>query len=200
MTENRTRSQRMMFGCVGVSIGIILALAFFVPRLVTTYKGAKKLGLFEEQQMREYAGTSKENLKAIYTAMSLYHDSEGGYPPSDVWMDRIEIYLKTADLSSEEAEKKLKNPLVTAENPQGFGYAMNDQYSNGFKLADGASSDDPSAIADPDRAILIFDSSDLTKNAHGNPVQLAPEPERPGGNLATNAAGSVDRLSKLLGR
>ncbi len=200
MSEIRTKNQRMMFGCVGVSIGVILALIIFVPRIVTTYKGAKQLGLFEEKQMREYAGTSKENLKAMYTAMSIYHDSEGGYPPADRWMDSISIYLKTADLSDEDAKKKLKNPIVTEENALGFGYAMNDQYSNGFILSDGMTSEDPLAIGDPDRAILIFDSSDLTRNAHGNPVQLAPEPERAGGNLAVTASGSVELMKKLLGR
>jgi hypothetical protein len=38
---------------------------------------------------------------------------------------------------------------------------------------------------------LVFDSSDTAKNAHGDPVKLAPKPARAGKNMAVTVDGSL---------
>ena len=184
-SEAPKRNKRMMFGCMGICIGILLAVLFF---LLPVWKVAKKSGLLDEKVMREYKGNSMQNLKEQHTALMLYQNSEGMLPNADGWMDAIWPYMKAGDMSQEEAEKKLRNPAVTAENPLGFGYAFNEKLSGGY-------SDD---IENPESTPLTFDSSDINRNAKGNPLQLAPSPERPGGNQAITLEGNVQSLEDIL--
>lgn len=184
-----------------IPLGIFVILAVWKgPALWTTWKGVKKMGLLEDTEMREYTGSTMDNLKAMHTALMIYHDSEGMFPEGDGWMDAIEIYIKTGDMSEEEAEKKLKNPIVVRENPDGYGYAYNDRLSTKYVMPDFEPSDDPEAVQQPDETVLVFDSSDTSKNASGDPKELAPEPERQGGNLGVSVSGNVVELDKLLGQ
>lgn len=113
-----------------------------------------KVGLPESPEMRQYAGTSADNLKAIRTALMLYHDNEDRFPEASGWMDAIEKQLKTNDLTPEEAAKKLRNPA----RPDTFGYA----------LADSAAAKHRDDIPKTD-SVLVFESESATKNAHGDP-------------------------------
>lgn len=152
----------------------------FGPTALDLWKG----GYFSDVEMRQYQGTSKENLKALYTAMMLYHSSEDAFPPADVWMDRIQPYLRTGDLPADEALKKFKNPLIRPGGENVYGYAMNVAFSSKHK-------DD---VENADRLALLFDSRDTAWNAHGKPEALAPKPPRPGGNLEVTAGGEVRAL------
>lgn len=161
-----------LFGYVGFRFG---------PAAWDLYKGGY---LFNEVKMREYQGTSKENLKALYTAMMLYHDSEDAFPPADRWMDAIQNYLRTGDLPAEEAAKKFRNPLIAHEGEDVYGYAMNEAFGGKYK------DDVPNADSVP----LLFDSRDTRRNAQGDPSDLAPKPPRPGGNLEVSVDGTVGPL------
>lgn len=187
-----------MFGCVGVFIGIVIALLLFAGPWIKLIRGAKELGVLDPQEMRIYQGTAEDNLHAIQVALMQYHDSEGAFPPAADWMDKISPYLKTADLTEEDSQKKLRNPLVTEANPLGFGFAYNDEVAGKFVSNSDDGQKDPHSV--DGGTVLVFDSSDLTKNAHGNPVQLAPNPERGGKNIGVTVGGKVAGLSKLLGR
>lgn len=182
--------------------GIVAAVVLFGGWWIyNAFKVVNALGILDKTQMRQYQGDTMDNLKATWTAISLYQDSEGGFPMADSWMDSIQPYLKTADLTPEEAEKKLKNPLVTKDNPTGFGYAYNESLQGKYWIPDGEpKKDDPECVQDPAKTPLVFDSSDLTKNAHGSPDVLAPNPERPGGNQTVTVSGTVEALDTLLGR
>lgn len=153
----------------------------FGPAAFDLWKGGY---LFNEVEMREYLGTSKENLKALHTALMLYHDSEDAFPPADAWMDRITPYLRTGDLPAEEAKKKFRNPLIRPSGEAVYGYAMNVAFDSKHK-------DD---VEDADRLPLVFDSRETGWNAHGDPAALAPKPPRPGGNLEVTAGGEVRPL------
>ncbi len=108
----------------------------------------------------EYSATSEENLKALYQAMSMYHDSEGQYPEANGWMDAISNRLKTNDLQKGEEMKKLVRPDLLEQDGK-YGYAMNDAASAKYK-------DD---IKDPAKTPLLFESKTTEKNAHGDPKE-----------------------------
>ena len=168
------------------AIGLLLLLGVgyagwrFGPPLLDFYKG----GYFDSVEMRKYQGTSKENLKNLYMAMMLYHDSEEAFPPANAWMDKIKPYIRTGDLAAEEAIKKFQNPLIRPAGDQIFGYAMNDAFAGKYK-------DD---VEDGEKQPLIFDSSDTKWNAHGKPGDLAPRPPRQGGNFMVSGSGVVGPL------
>ncbi len=186
MVDDRNpRGRRMMLGCLGVFAGVIIALWVWLGPLVSA---ANKVGAFEQPEKREYTGTSMDNLKAIHTAIGLYEASEGQLPYAEGWMDAVWPRLKTADLTEEEAKKKLRSPSLWETNKQAYGYGFNELFS--AKLT--------SEIESPDTTALVFSSSDLTWNAHGNPAQLVPDPPREDGNLALTASGSVVKMSDLL--
>ena len=110
--------KKVIWGIVGV---FLVAIGYagwrFGPPLYDFWKG----GYFDEVEMKKYQGTSKDNLKNLYTAMMLYHASEDAFPPADVWMDRIKPYIRTGDLPEAEAVKKFHNPLIRPASDSTFG-------------------------------------------------------------------------------
>jgi hypothetical protein len=131
-----------------------------------------------ETEKRKYNATTEANLKAIHTALMMYHDSEGQFPLAESWMDAIEGRLVTSDMEGSEAQKKLISPSLAGQ-PGQFGYALNDRASGKYK-------DD----LDP-KMPLVFDASDTKKNAHGDPRTLAPKPARGGRNMMITVDGTV---------
>lgn len=121
----------------------------------------KRAGFFDQPTMRKYQGSNVDNLKAIWTAMKLFHQSEEQFPNSEKWMDDIKLRLRTNDLSEADTLKKLVNPLLQPPSNNVFGYAMNDSASKKYK----------GDIKDP-KTILVFNSSDTKWNAHGDPEKL----------------------------
>ncbi len=117
---------------------------------------AQRAGFFERPVPKEYQGTSMDNLRALRTALMLYHTSEERFPEATGWMDAIEPLLNTADLKPGEAVKKLHRPDLA---PGDYGYALNSACGGKFK-------DD---IDGKDKAILVFESKDPKRNAHGDP-------------------------------
>ncbi|RYG37549.1 hypothetical protein EON81_06370 [bacterium] len=124
-------------------------------------------GFLEKTEKRVYVADHKGNLNAIYTALSLYHDSEGQYPAANGWMDAIQPRLKTNDLSREDAEKKLVRPGVGAD---GFGYSLSPNAAGKYK-------DDVKG----DR-ILVSESDNTSRNASEKPVR---------GSLAVTVDGKI---------
>ena len=97
-------------------------------------------------------------------------------------MDSIKNRIQTGDMSEAEATKKLVDP--TLEGKAGaFGYAMNDAAAEKYK----------GDLKDP-KMPLIFMSSVTTRNAHGDPAKLAPNPPRRGGNYAITVDGTILKL------
>ena len=148
-------------GCLiaGSVIGVlILGIAiWFGPTLMVAFRH----GFFDKgPEKHAYSATSEENLKAMYTAMMLYHDSEGQFPQGDGWMDALKDRIRSNDLKKGEAEKKLIRPDLL-DQPNKYGYALND-------AASGKYIDD---IKDPDKTPLVYESKQEQKNAHGDPKQ-----------------------------
>lgn len=168
--------------CGVLAVVAVIALIWAGPVIRDFYNSGILGSQLSGKQMREYQGTSMDNLKALQTALMLYHDSEGQFPDSAGWMDAIKDRIKAGDMTQEEADKKFVNPLLGKAGE--FGYAMNDACSKKYK-------DD---IKDPSKTPLLFDSLSTGWNAHGSPTSLLPKPARPGGNLGIAVDGTVLKL------
>lgn len=180
------KRSRKVLKSVGLLLlaGLLGAGWFYGPTVYTLAKA----GMFEQvlnpRELREYQGNSIDNLKAIHLALSLYHESEGQFPFGEGWMDALEPFYRTDDMSAEEAKKKFVNPLLPSGTKDGFGYALNDVASGKYK-------DD---VPTPARTPLVFDSMDLKRNAHGTPEKLLPNPPRQGGNMGISVSGEILKL------
>lgn len=104
-----------------------------------------------------YAVSREANLKAIYTAMMLAHDSDGQFPDASSWMDAIKTRLRTTDLPESEAVRKLMNPRHGG--PKEWGYAINPAVAGKFQ----------EDIKNPDETPLIYESRQTQWNASGDP-------------------------------
>lgn len=152
-----TNKQRWKLGIYGIIAGIVCALILYFG--LPLFHLAHGVGAFEQHEERTYNANNEENLKALYTGMMNYYDTEDQFPPAAKWMDEIKSRVRIGDMEKAETAKKFVNPLVLA-GPRAFGYAMNDLVSSKTKKQ-----------ADP-KAILIFDSSDTSWNAHGDPKKM----------------------------
>jgi hypothetical protein len=175
--------RRLAMGFAGV---LVLAVGFLFltepgKALVDIWRTGAVQAALSEPEKRKYNATTESNLKAIYTALMLYHESEGQFPEAAGWMDAIQNRITTADMEGSESKKKLMSPSLGGVEGQ-YGYAMNDAASKKYR-------DDLDA-----KLPLIFDSSDASRNAHGDPSELLPKPPRAGQNMAVAVDGSILRL------
>lgn len=179
-------------GCKkGLKIGCgILALAALVFGiwLYPTIRDLASLGLFDRASRHDYTGTVQQNLKAIHTALMLYHDSEQQFPAASGWMDAVKTRLKTDDLNKDQEFNKLRDPRVAGKDSEVYGFAMNRAVQGKYK-------DD---IKDPDHTILVFCSSKLGWNAFGDPAVDGPRDELRGGNLAVTVSGKIGKIHDLM--
>ncbi len=141
-------------GVVVVGLGVWLGPALFDLR---GYISAA----ITPQQMREYDGTNADNLKALHTALMLYEESEGAFPQASGWMDAIENRIRASDMTEEQAAKKLRDPQ-RSRAPNQYGYALNDAISQRYH----------SDITSPGTTPLVFLSTEMARNAHGNPDKI----------------------------
>jgi hypothetical protein len=126
-----------------------------------------------------------DNLRAAQRGVSLYsQDYDGTLPQSGVWMDATLPYLKN--------NSNLACPAVRTVDAKAFGYAFNRKLS-GVSLAK----------IDAPATALIYDSSDLKRNASDDFLTLPTPPRHPAprikalqngpktGNLVVYADGHV---------
>jgi hypothetical protein len=146
-------------GCkvfIGLLAVVLIGLGAFYGPVIASFA---KQGFFDRApEKRKYEASRIEHLKAIHTALLLYHDSEGQFPLANGWMDAIENRLATNDLKKGEAEKKLHRPDLT-ENQ--YGYAINQAIAGKYK-------DDV-----PASTPLVFESKSTERNASGIPPKDA---------------------------
>lgn len=177
----------MARGSVGrkllIGLGAVIALAIVGLYTTSFGKGLRDLwgsgaiqAAVEKPTRRTYdAKSSDENLKALSTAIKLYHESEGAYPSAAKWMDEIAPRLILNDLPKKEADKKLIRPDLAGQ-ADAYGYAMNDAASGKYR-------DDL-----PKGTILLFESTATGRNAHGDPKK----DRKPGGRALTIEGNLVD--------
>ena len=155
-----SRKRRRLGGCAIVLIVVLIAFA------VSPYGRAVKsfwdngliASLFQGDTNRKYEAGRQQNLKALYTAMMLYHEAEGQFPVANGWMDAIRQHIRTGDMSPQEADKKLVRPDLMPPKAGVFGYSMNDAASGKYK----------GDIKSP-KTVLLYESTATARNAHGDP-------------------------------
>lgn len=151
--------KRLGAGCLSVILllAILIAATPAGKDIQNFWKvGAIQAYLFPAPK-KAYTGDNEAHLKALYTALMLYHDSEDKFPEANGWMDAIEPRLWTNDLGRNEGKKKLIRPDL-AGKPESYGYAIN-------RAAAGKYKDD----VGPADTILIFESKSTARNASGDP-------------------------------
>lgn len=120
-----------------------------------------------------------DNLNELSTALRLYLESEGAYPPAEEWMDRLSIYLRSADLDKADQQKKLRCPDLRSA-PDAYGYAYN------ADLAGKAANE----VLNKERTPVIYDSNQTARNAYDlAPFASLPKTPRQGGNNVLWADG-----------
>ena len=180
LTAPRRRGPK---GCWLVALLVLGGLGFWIGPVVRDFIKIGILDTLKKPEMRSYSGATIDNLRAMQMALSQYHESEGSFPESSGWMDAIEPRIQVFDMAKNETEKKMVSPMYRNQ-PGKYGYAMNDACSKKYK-------DD---IPEPEKTPLVFDSSDLTRNAHGDPAKLLPSPPRDGANQGISVEGQLLKL------
>lgn len=164
-------------GCLIVLITIGIWLG---PLIYVGFKRGIIQNALSGTTMRKYHGDREDRLKAIRRALMLYEDSEGAFPPTAGWMDKVQTYIQAADMTSEESAKKLHDP---AANGDGFGFALNDAVAGKYH----------GDIKDGD-TVLVFTSQRTDRSAHGSPKTDAAKPPRDGENVGITLNGNIVHL------
>ena len=110
-----------------------------------------------------------ENLQSLYIAFNKYVEYNDGLPPAETWQDQEDFK------GAVQKDEWLHCPEVSNRHDTKFGYAYNAALS-GRKLNGKKLNDMPDAAKTP----LLYDSTNLTKNAHDSQTSL-PKPGRHGG-------------------
>ena len=174
--------------CLTVLLAAVVFLGIFIATGFTP--GDIWVSVFKPK--RPFATTGcMENLRKLSRAMSLYLDSADAFPPKDVWMDELFRYAKADDMLVEEAWKLFQCPELGLGSGV-YGYAMNVALSEQLRPLEQDAEDWVAAGKTP----AIFDSTDMSKNAHGDPDKLLPKPGRhEGKNHIVFADGHVATLA-----
>lgn len=174
----------LTIGC-GLMVLVVVGLMAWLGPVLLAFE---REGFLDPAQRREWEGDSRANLKALAVAVQKFNTSEDRLPDADQWMDQIAVYLRTYDITAEDAKLKLVNPLVQPAGEGVYGYSFNEALSGKFL----------DEVPNSDRTVLIFDGKDTGRNAHGDPATDQATPPRPGGNLAVTVSGEVKPLAELL--
>jgi hypothetical protein len=168
-----------VLGICGVIAGTLVAYILFFG--ATIWPLLKHFGIFDRKEMEIYNASNEKNLQALRTALMEYHESEGQFPDASHWMDAIKSRVKVDDMEASEVAKKYVNPLYPPSSNV-FGYALNDAASKKYKgdLKSGT--------------VLLFDSSDTSWDAHGDPRKLKPATAAKGGDEGITVDGKIVKL------
>jgi hypothetical protein len=178
--EEKTKPRKKRRGCwLFLAIVLVGLIVWLGPTARDLYSRGF-FDAFKKEKMVGYKADRESNLKAIYTALQLYHDSEEKFPEGNGWMDAISSYIKPSNMEKDDAAKKLIRPDLAGQ-ADAYGYAIND-------AAAGKYIDD---IPNMDTLPLVFESSETTRNAHGSPEMIANQDA-----LAITGKGEVQPLDK----
>jgi len=168
----RKRSKNLPGGA-GVYVlvtGVVTALALAsvfsllnpIVALVKEYGSAKK---YDPQADK----SCTENLKSIYLGFEKYVEYNDALPPAETWEDQDDFK------GAIQKDEWLHCPAVSNRHDTKFGYAYNAALA-GRKLNGKKLEEMPDAAKTP----LLYDSTDLAKDAHDSLTSL-PKPGRHGG-------------------
>lgn len=142
-----------MWGKLLMGCGVLLALLFVLIGYGITRFFASGRGMLQTE-------FCMRNLRETQRGLDLYsQDYDQTLPRSAAWMDAVTPFVKN--------RTDFKCPIVRIANPGGFGYAFNSKVS-GTKT---------SKITSLTTTVLVYDSTDLVRNAT-DAVTSLPSPPR----------------------
>ncbi len=118
--------------------------------------------------VRKIDGDCKVRLGKLHQAVEMYSaDYDDRYPIADTWVEYTWRYGAKKD-PIDQSESIFRCPDISMTRTGDYGYAFNKALSTLRK----------SSVENPDSTPMIFDSSDLARNANGDPEKLKPTPGR----------------------
>lgn len=154
-------------GLLAVILGVLVATPF--GKALRDIAGTGVVGNALENTDRKAEADSVSRLRAIRTALDLYHRSEDRYPDAKNWTEEALKRLAADDLAKGEDARRLIRPGAKA-----YGYALNAAVAGKYR-----------GDLKPD-TILVYATGREEPNAVGDP----PEDGFPGGQAIT-VAGEI---------
>lgn len=145
-----------------------LALASMFAQLIPVAAIVKEYGPGKKYDPKADKSCT-ENLQSLYFAFGKYAEYNDALPPAETWQDPEDFKAAI------QKDEWLHCPTVSNRHDGKFGYAFNAALS-GRKLKGKKLNEMPDAAATP----LLYDSTNLAKNAHDTLTSL-PKPGRHGG-------------------
>jgi len=145
-----------------------LALASVFSLLTPVGEIAKQLLTTQKPNLKVDKDCT-ENLKSLYLGFEKYVEYNDALPPAETWEDQDDFK------GAIQKDEWLHCPAVSNRHDTKFGYAYNAALA-GRKLGGKKLSEMPDAAKTP----LLYDSTDLAKDAHDSLTSL-PKPGRHGG-------------------
>jgi hypothetical protein len=172
-TKQSGAVKKWVLGCLGaVALVLIVGGIWLYPTV------RDLLSLVPKDQVKQgWTPATEKNLNVLYTAMKLANDSDGNFPKSDKWMDKVITRVRTEDLKKGAEKEKFVDPAAGGK-PGEYGFAMNDLASEKYI-------DDVKDKTAP----LIFQSTDSTWNAHGDPAKIGRK-----GGIGISVDGKIVKL------
>ena len=155
--KRRGGAKKWVLGSLGVVVLIIAGLAIWAG---PTIKDLMPFIFPPDVKKQGWTPDTEKNLQVLYTAMKAAHDSDGTFPKSSEWMDKVIIRVRTENLKKGAEKEKFVDPAAGG-GPGEYGFAMNDAASEKYI-------DDLKDKQMP----LIFQSTDTAWNAHGDPAKI----------------------------
>jgi len=149
--------------------------AYFAPKVHDVCKVVKDVReATQSTYVPEKNMKCPDNLKQLYNAVLTYADSwNDALPPADNWMTAIKDYVTK--------DEWLHCPEASTGQADRFGYSFN-PVLGGKKRKE---------IPDPKTMPMIYDSTDLTMNAHAGPENIPKPGRHTGKNNVIFADGTV---------
>ena len=168
-----TRGRKLLAiggGLIAVLLGVLVATPFGKGLRDIAGTGVVQNALTKSDRKAE--GDTVARLRAIRTALDLYHQSEDRYPDAKSWSEEALKRLAADDLAKGEDAKRLTRPGARA-----YGYALNAAVAGRYR-----------GDLKPD-TILVYETAREEPNAVGDPARDGLR-----GGRAITVAGEVRKL------
>jgi hypothetical protein len=121
------KNKWVRIGC-GLVLFVFFGLVIWVGPVV---RDLIKNGFLDRVDREEYTADRVGNLKALRTALMLYHESEGIFPEANGWVEAIKPRIASNGMSEAEALRKFDNPVTTTKGQ--IEYALNPAVAGKFE-------------------------------------------------------------------
>lgn len=125
--QKQMKNKWVRIGC-GIVLFIFFGLVIWVGPVV---RDLVKNGFLDRIDREEYTADRVGNLKALHTALMLYHESEGIFPEANGWVEAIKPRIASNGMSEAEAMRKFDNPATSATGA--VEYALNPAVAGKFE-------------------------------------------------------------------